>query len=123
MSSNVRIPESPSTINVSIIDNGSFITGMRGEDYMSSVLPGYEVFDGPVYCFLLHHEQSNTRILFDLGIRVDWKTAYPPESLELFEEIGMAYHAGRDMAEFLQMHSVAAADINSIIFSHHHDDH
>jgi len=48
MLSRIQIPESESssTVNVSIIDNGSFITNMKGSDYMSPVLPGYEAFDG-----------------------------------------------------------------------------
>jgi hypothetical protein len=84
MLAQVHIPESSSTIGVSIIDNGSFLTNMKGADYIAPVLPGYEAFDGPSYVFLLHHKPTNTRLLFDLGIRANWKTAYSPGCLEFF---------------------------------------
>ena len=123
MLSRVKIPESSSTVNISIIDNGSFITDMQGSDYMSPVLPGYETFDGPVYCFLIYHEPTNTRLLFDLGIRVDWQTAYSPGFLEVLREEGIGLHVDQDMSELLAKHGISPSDIDSVIFSHHHDDH
>ncbi|KIW30850.1 uncharacterized protein PV07_02543 [Cladophialophora immunda] len=126
MLSRIQIPESESSskVNVSIIDNGSFITGMKGSDYMSPALPGYETFDGPVYVFLLHHESTDTRLLFDLGIRVDWQTAYPPAWLKMMQEMGMRYHVERELSDVLREHGgISPSDIDAIIFSHHHDDH
>lgn len=91
---------------------------------MAPVLPGYEKFDGPVYIFLLHHEPTNTRLLFDLGIRLDWQTKYPPETLELMQEIGMQYHVDRELTDVLDEHgAISPSDIDAVIFSHHHDDH
>lgn len=118
------IPESSSTINVSVIDNGSRITNMHRSDYMSPVLPGYEIFDGPSYIFLLHHKLTQTRLLFDLGIRTDWQTAYAPEHLQdLQGEDGMGIHVERDVTDVLREHDISPSNINTIIFSHHHFDH
>lgn len=123
MLEHLHIPESSSTISVWIIDNGSLITGMQGSDYMSPVLPGYETFDGPVYCFLLHHQLTNTRLLFDLGIRTDWQTAYPPALVESLKEEGMGLHVERDTTDILREHKIFPSDIAAVIFSHHHFDH
>jgi glyoxylase-like metal-dependent hydrolase (beta-lactamase superfamily II) len=123
MLSRIQIPKSSSTINVSVIDNGSFLTNMRGADYMSPVLPGYESFDGPSYVFLLHHEPTNTRLLFDLGIRVDWQTATPPDLLKMFEEIGMGMRVDQDITELLAEHGISPSSVDTVIFSHNHDDH
>lgn len=99
------------------------ITGMRGSDYMSPVLPGYESFDGPCYVFLLHHEPTKTRLLFDLGIRVDWRTAYAPEYIKLFDEWGMGIRVERDVSDILDEHGIPPVEIDAVIFSHHHFDH
>ncbi|KAL9619592.1 MAG: hypothetical protein Q9160_005779 [Pyrenula sp. 1 TL-2023] len=123
MPSQVQIPESSSTIDVSIVDDGSLITNMQGADYMSPVLPGYETFDGPSYAFLLHHRSSETRILFDLGMRTDWQTAYAPEFVESLQEDGMGFHVERDIPNVLREHDISPSDISTIIFSHHHFDH
>ena len=99
MPGRIQIPDSSSVIEVSIIGNGSRITGMQGSDYMSPVLPGYGTFDGPSYAFLLYHEPTKTRLLFDLGIRLDWQTAYAPEYLRELQESGMGLHVERDVAD------------------------
>ena len=96
---------------------------MQGSDYMAPVLPGHETFDGPSYIFLLYHEPTNTRVLFDLGIRTDWKTAYAPEYLSMLQEEGMSIHVEREVSEVLREHDISSSDIDAIIFSHHHFDH
>ncbi|KAL9107018.1 MAG: hypothetical protein Q9227_008054 [Pyrenula ochraceoflavens] len=119
----MHIPESSSTVEVSIIDNGSHITGMQGSDYMSPVLPGYETFDGPSYIFLLHHKPTNTHLLFDLGIRTDWETAYAPGFVQGLQDEGMGLHVDRDVTDILHEHGISPSEISTIIFSHHHFDH
>ena len=90
---------------------------------MSPVLPGYETFDGPSYAFFLHHEPTKTRLLFDLGIRVDWRTAYAPEYVRDLHESGMGLHVERDVTDVLLEHDISPSDIDTIVFSHHHFDH
>jgi hypothetical protein len=116
MPKEIEIPSSPSTINVYIIDNGSFITNMQGSDYMSPVLLGHETLDGPSLAFMVHHESSGIRLLFDLGIRTDWRTAYPPEQLKSLEEEGMGLQVGRDITDMLLENGVATSDIDAVIF-------
>jgi hypothetical protein len=116
MPQHIEIPSSPSTTNVYIIDNGSFITNMQGSDYMSPVLLGHEIFEGPSLAFMLHHESSGTKVLFDLGIRTDWRTAYPPEQLKSLELEGMGLRVDRDITEVLLEHGVSPSDIDAVIF-------
>ena len=123
MLNHIQIPPSASTITVSIIDNGSLITGMRGSDYMAPVLPGHETLIGPSYAFLLHHCPTNTRLLFDLSIRIDWKTAYPPPLIKMLAEEGMALHVERDVADMLAEQGIAPSQVEAVVFSHHHFDH
>jgi hypothetical protein len=116
MPKEIEIPSSPWTINVYIIDNGSFVTNMRGSDYMSPVLLGHETLDGPSLAFMVHHDISGIRLLFDLGIRTDWRTAYPPEQLKSLEEEGMGLLVDRDITEILLENKVAPGDIDAVIF-------
>jgi glyoxylase-like metal-dependent hydrolase (beta-lactamase superfamily II) len=119
----LEIPPSTATVNVYIIDNGVRLGGLSGLSMMDPVLPGFEKGgEVPSYAFLIHHKRSNVRLLFDLSLRADWETAFPPAFVKAVPKMGLYAEAGKDIAELLAS-SMDLADINVIVLSHHHFDH
>jgi glyoxylase-like metal-dependent hydrolase (beta-lactamase superfamily II) len=120
----LEIPQSSSTVDVYIIDNGASFSGLPGSSMMDPVLPGYE--EGgrvPSYAFLIHHKPTNVRLLFDLSVRTNWKSAFPPIFVKGVQSMGLEVHVGKDIADVLIANSVNPGEIDAIIFSHHHFDH
>jgi glyoxylase-like metal-dependent hydrolase (beta-lactamase superfamily II) len=120
----LEIPQSSSTVDVYIIDNGASLSGLPGSSMMDPVLPGYE--EGgrvPSYAFLIHHKPTNVRLLFDLSVRTDWKSDFPPGFVNGVQRMGLEVHVGKDIADVLIENFVNPGEINAIIFSHHHFDH
>lgn len=91
---------------------------------MDPVLPGYEIGgEVPSYSFLIHHRPSNTRLLFDLSLRTNWESAFPPPFIKGLRSVGLKSRAGQDIADILATNGVDASEIEGVIFSHHHFDH
>ena len=90
---------------------------------MEPLYPGLERTSGLTYVFLIHHEPSNTQLLFDLGMRKNFKTHLSPHLLKRLEPTGIQMSVERDVSEILEEHGVQPANIDTIIFSHHHFDH
>jgi glyoxylase-like metal-dependent hydrolase (beta-lactamase superfamily II) len=120
----LEIPQSSSTVDIYIIDNGASLSGLPGSSMMDPVLPGYE--EGgrvPSYAFLIHHKPTNVRLLFDLSVRTNWKSAFPPVFVKGVQRMGLEVHVGKDIADVLIENFVNPGEIDAIIFSHHHFDH
>lgn len=121
----VSIPDSPSTVDVSIIDTtsyGSVNTSLVFDPHF----PGHETFKFPSYAFLITHPHLNKHVLFDLGITKDWARFLPPTSTQFIIE-HMPFTAKRDVQEIIDEDpgrlGVKTSDITSVIWSHHHFDH
>ncbi|KIW19991.1 hypothetical protein PV08_00566 [Exophiala spinifera] len=120
----LQIPPSSSTVDVYIIDNGVRMWGFAGSSMMDPVLPGFEKGDEvPSYSFLIRHKQPEANLLFDLSLRRDWQSAFPPAFVKGVQRMGLEARVGKDIAELLLDNSVDLADIEAIILSHHHFDH
>ncbi|KAJ9611997.1 hypothetical protein H2200_003592 [Cladophialophora chaetospira] len=123
-SQRLEIPPSSRTVDVYIIDNGARLSGLAGSSMMDPVLPGFEVGGSvPSYVFLIHHKPTDQHLLFDLSVRANWSSAFPPLFVKGVRRMGLEVHVGKDIAEILVENSVSAKDINAIILSHHHFDH
>ncbi|KAK9792866.1 putative metallo-beta-lactamase superfamily protein [Seiridium cardinale] len=71
----VGIPESQKTVKVYIIDTGARIYG-RFSFFSEPALLDHlqdEGYSVPAYSFLVEHEESGRRVLFDLGIRKNFE--------------------------------------------------
>lgn len=85
---------------------------------------GHTSLLGPSISFLVHHTPTNTRFLFDLGCRKDWKSL-PPTVLNIITSPGWNVEVTKDVVEILTENGidVQAGAIDSIIWSHWHYDH
>ncbi|KAJ1301642.1 hypothetical protein OPQ81_008886 [Rhizoctonia solani] len=108
------IPHSENTVKLSIIDTTSRIKGPPTNAFFEPVIKGFEIMDCPAYAFLIEHEQSNSKLVFDLGVSKDWRNG-PPVSWDI--------SVPKTVSEILTEHGVSLESINTIIWSHWHWDH
>ncbi|EJT98780.1 Metallo-hydrolase/oxidoreductase [Dacryopinax primogenitus] len=85
----------------------------------SSTTAAYRV---PAFCFLVTHMPSGRRIMYDLGVRRDWKEAYPREVMLMARDMWAA-DAHAETAELLKQGGVDPESVDTIVFSHFHWDH
>lgn len=89
---------------------------------------GHNTLNGPSFSFLIEPLSSSSKpILFDLGIRKDWKLL---PSATKFQNLHWEISVEKDVAEILRENEnkpknidIDGGDIASIIWSHHHWDH
>ncbi|OBT90447.1 hypothetical protein VE02_01222 [Pseudogymnoascus sp. 03VT05] len=105
---------------VSIIDN-TFLYDIPVDNYIQPVVPGYENFSLPSYAFLVENSEGR-KVLFDLALRKDWQNL-APEALHEIEADGIKIVVERDVIDILDDEGVKGADIEAVVFSHHHWDH
>ncbi|KFZ02787.1 hypothetical protein V502_11503 [Pseudogymnoascus sp. VKM F-4520 (FW-2644)] len=120
---NLHIPPSDRTVSVFLVDSGIRVGAPRG----LLVIPTYKGAEGlmaPAYSFLVSHP-SGKRIHFDLGVRKDWQSAFPPSVLQEITnpEFGITAVQTTDVPEALVQGGIRLDDINQILWSHHHWDH
>ena len=66
-----------STVDVSIIHAGQIT--VPAVHILQSPIPGHDLLDIPCYSFLIENNRSQ-KVLFDLGLRKDWREKLPPTS-------------------------------------------
>jgi len=77
---------------------------------------------GPAMSFLLRHSSKKT-IIFDLGIRKDWRTNFPPTLVKRIETFFAPVDISRDVVDSLRAGGLEPKDIHYVIMSHVHWDH
>ncbi|KAL2862471.1 MBL fold metallo-hydrolase [Aspergillus lucknowensis] len=75
----------------------------------------------PSYSFIIEHP-SGRKILFDLALRKDWSNL-PPATGGFLRTLGWKVDAPKNVSDILQDHGTSLADIDAVIWSHHHFDH
>ncbi|KAH6843487.1 beta-lactamase-like protein [Chaetomium sp. MPI-CAGE-AT-0009] len=116
------IPSSPHTVDVSIIDTTATIRGVSARLFLSPPVRGYDFLAVPVFSFLIKHPGLQRSIIFDLGVRKDWKNLSPP-LLSQIEHLGWSLRVERDVSEILNDAGIDGTCIEAVIWSHHHFDH
>ena len=71
------IPHSNSTVDVSIINITSYVRNIPVPVFLQSPYKGFDKTAIPVYSSLISHPPSGRKVLFDLGIRKEWKNLAP----------------------------------------------
>ncbi|EFE33934.1 uncharacterized protein ARB_07398 [Trichophyton benhamiae CBS 112371] len=118
----VDIPISSSTVNVRVIDTNTLVH-LNPKLFWEPMIEGFTGFHAPSYCFLV---SSGTRnIVFDLGIRTDWRN-YAPKVVSVIEETTVIT-VGSDVASIIESNTgdlnLRREDIQAVIWSHNHFDH
>ncbi|KAF4446028.1 putative metallo-beta-lactamase superfamily protein [Fusarium austroafricanum] len=119
----IEVPQSENPVTVKVIDNGARITGPMSffldppilDDFQSK----HELFS-PAFVFLIEHQQSHRRVVFDLGIRKNLDDN-PPAVLSYHKHFKI--QTGEEVFDVLQDGGVDLESIEAVIWSHHHMDH
>ncbi|KAJ3012767.1 hypothetical protein HKX48_006095 [Thoreauomyces humboldtii] len=113
-----RIPDSPNTVKVSIIDSTSRIK-IPFAGFVRPTIPGHEWLACPAYSFLIENERLGKKYLFDLGVRKDWENL-PAFVVTRLKGIGAEITVEKNVVEILgDVHGT----VDGIIWSHSHFDH
>ena len=112
---NSTIPDSASTVEISIIDTTSRIRGIPTELFMEPKIKGHDIIDCPAYSFLIEHAQSGQKILFDLGVRKDWENLAPRTSNRIREK-GWSVTVEKGVADILKDGGVELSCISAIVW-------
>lgn len=107
-----QIP-SGGTVKVSIIDTTSRIGNVPLELLVTPEVAGFSHLGSvPSWSFLIEHEVSGKKILFDLGIPPDWQNMSP--AISTFP--GWDISAQKNTIDILEANGISGSKINSIIW-------
>jgi hypothetical protein len=112
MATKFNIPEGE-TVGVRIIDTSSRIGNVPINLLIEPSFPGFTHLPTvPSWSFLIEHEPSGKKILFDLGVPKDWKDMSPMVTLPPDWQVEVT----RDTIEVLEANGVSADQISSIVW-------
>ncbi|KAG8703171.1 hypothetical protein FRC08_003038 [Ceratobasidium sp. 394] len=117
-----NIPPSDRTVKVSVIDTTSRVRGLPTSLFFVPLIGGNDAVDCPAYSFLVEHEPSGKKLLFDLGVAKDWRNG-PSAIANKVLESHWQVDVEKDTSEILVEHGVPLESINTIVWSHYHWDH
>ncbi|KAJ7048482.1 beta-lactamase-like protein [Mycena amicta] len=119
------IPLSSSTVTVKVFDT------IRAGDHtkikapatglFAPVLSGHENLGGPVFSFVIEHSATQTRILFDLGLRKDLENS-APNIAQLIQQ-AFPVQAQADIVDLIEANGIPKESVSAVIWSHSHVDH
>ncbi|KAJ6455399.1 beta-lactamase-like protein [Mycena sanguinolenta] len=115
------IPASSATVDVRVFNVANMTLTDETHAFMTPVVPGHETVTFPMYSFLIEHK-SNTRLMFDLGIRKDPQNT-PPSISVSFGSGFATLEPYKDITVLLQEGGINLTSIDAIIWSHAHFDH
>lgn len=72
----VSIPTSQHTVEISIIDTTSYMSGFPASTFVEPNVPGFDLMSAGSYGYIIKHPRSGSKydtIIFDLGVRKDWE--------------------------------------------------
>ncbi|QRW07224.1 metallo-beta-lactamase superfamily domain-containing protein [Ceratobasidium sp. AG-Ba] len=117
-----NIPTSNSIVRVSVIDTTTRVKGLPTSLFFVPVIGSYEIVECPAFGFLIEHEPSGKKLLFDLGVPKNWRNGPPAITNRI---IGNKWQVDveKDVSDILAENGVPLESINSIIWSHYHWDH
>ncbi|KAJ7126443.1 beta-lactamase-like protein [Mycena crocata] len=115
------IPPSDSVVDVKVFNVGSVT--MPGIVYglILPALPGHETGHFPMYSFLIEHKNSQKRLMFDIGMRMDIEN-FAPSIAGIFST-GLFEADPKDITEILEEGGIPLDSIDTVIWSHSHFDH
>lgn len=102
LSPQIQIPSSTYTVTVRVIDTTLRIHMPVGTMF-DPLIKGHTKLASPCFSFLIEHEKSGRKLLYDLGVLKNWKDQ-PPEVADQIEGDGCEIEVEKDVAEILTEH-------------------
>lgn len=120
----LNIPSSDVTVKVSAVDTTLRLTGIGSDQIWNPPIPGFGRFKAGTWAFLIEHP-SGRKLLYDLGLRKDWKNLSPNVGLVKSFDAGIIakIEVEKNISQILEERSVDLASIEGLIWSHFHWDH
>ena len=121
----VLIPASQNTVEVSIVDTTSYMSGFPASTFVEPDVPGFETMNAGSYAFVIKHAGSDHKyntLLFDLGVRKDLENL-PKNFVEGIKAAGFGIRVEKDVATILRENGQDLNEVGAIIWSHWHFDH
>lgn len=122
-----KIPSSNTTCTVRVIDSTSTIH-YPAKHFFTEPISSHKDLNCPAFVFLVTDASGKRHILFDLGVRKDWKTGLPAPFVKGLTSKGAYCEVEKDVADILDEQESneelpKSKDIEAIVWSHHHFDH
>jgi glyoxylase-like metal-dependent hydrolase (beta-lactamase superfamily II) len=123
----VLIPVSQNTVEVSIVDTTSFMSGFPASTFVEPDVPGFETMSAGSYAFVIKHKHPGSRgkydtLVFDLCVRKDWENL-PKTFVQGIKAAGFGISVEKDVATILRENGQDLNEVGAIILSHWHFDH
>lgn len=127
---NIGIPVTSETVDVRIINTTCYQKTNTNEIF-DLPIAGHNTISFPSYAFLITNCRTKSNVLFDLGMRKDWRKACPEALAPYISDDGgealLQVTVEKDIFDILdaEQHdiSIKSRNIDAVIWSHHHFDH
>lgn len=107
------------TVRVCVVDTTSRIGKVPTGALVEPSIFGYTHLDDcPSWSFLIQHELSGKKVLFDLGVPQDWKQMSPTVTIDPKWHVEVV----KDTSEILEENGISPEQINSIIWRYYNLD-
>ncbi len=107
----LEIPDSQNVVRVRLIDTTAKMT-IQAKAFIEPLVAGHEWIEVPDTAFLIEHEPTGQKVLFDLGARKDYWNLPPVIQSRLGRGTAVAsLQIDKDVTEILQDNDIALADI------------
>lgn len=110
----IQIPASTQTVTVRVIDTTLRIHMPVGTMF-DPLIKGHTKLASPSFSFLIEHEKSGRKILYDLGVQKNWEDQ-APEIVDQIKSEGCQIEVEKDVAEILTDHGMPLKEVEAIIW-------
>jgi hypothetical protein len=115
--SGVKIPPSSATVSVSVIDSTASAYNIPAQNLFKPTIPGLDTLNFCSYAFLVTNENNGSKrsLVFDLGIRKDWRNLVP-SMVEKLDSWKSEVLVEKDVADILVENGTDLGSIEAIIW-------
>ena len=107
----LELPKSDRTVRVRLVDTTTLMT-VRSEVLVQPVHAGHEILNLTDVAFLIEHEGSKQKVMFDLGTRKDYWNL--PDAVRLvFDQAMPSVRIDKDVSEILCESGIPLSDIGA----------
>lgn len=108
------LPQGNGTVRLQVIDTGSKLL-CRAKTLLEPEIAGHEFLNLPNVCWLVENLTTGRKVLFDCGVRKNFKDL-PPAALEVLGVSAPGLHVDWDVADVLRASLVDLGTIGATPF-------